>query len=60
MLIFSRSLQRQSDGSFKDGELAAIIKNACVVLGYCWRFADDGAELNIQPRLLGRVALPIA
>ena len=30
--VFSRSLKRGPDGKFKDTELAAIIKNACVIL----------------------------
>lgn len=61
MLIFSHRLKRRSDGTFNDGELASIIKDACVVLlDSCGRFADETAELNIQPQPLVLVALPIA
>ena len=62
ILIFSRSLQRGPDGRFNDSELAAIIKNAYVVLPDDNRgqSADNAAESNIQPEALGLVVLPIS
>ena len=61
MLIFARSLQRGPDGKFNDTELAAIIKNACVVLlDNCGRSANNKVELSIQRQALGLVAPPIS
>ena len=57
----SRSLTRGPDGKFDDTKLAAIIKDACVVLLDNW--GDQltiTAELSIQPRVLGLVELPIS
>ena len=54
------SLQREADGNFNDTELAAILKDACVVSsGQLWAKADNTAELSNQRQALGLVELLI-